>query len=619
MAEKISRDQPDVKSPPLVKMGMGPGGPGMMIPKERSKNTGATLRRMWGYLGRQRLGLLAVCLLTALSAGLALIAPYLMGMSIDRYVIPKDYHGLLNTCLLLLVVHAFSALTGWSQQYVMVGVAQNTVQAMRQDLFAKFQILPLQFFDTKTHGELMSRTTNDIENISLTLNQSMTQLISGIFTLVGTVVMMLSLSLWMTLISIITVPAVILLTRKIAQQTRKYYAQQQAYLGEVNGYIQEIISGQKVVKIFHREKRVIEEFNVINKKLLKASVKAQSLSGVMGPIMMFFSNLSYAIIALTGGWLAYRQVITIGLIVSFLYYSKQFSQPINQLANQYNMIQSAIAGAERVFEVLDTESEFDPLLEVQEVPKLTSEVVFKNVSFGYKAGVPVIKNISLTANPGKMIALVGPTGAGKTTIVNLLTRFYDINDGTITIAGVNIKALDKNALRSHLGIVLQDAYLFSDTIRENIRYGRLDATDEEVEHAARVANADSFIRKLSQGYDTLMTAEGNNLSQGQRQLITIARAIMANPAILILDEATSNVDTRTEIHIQEAMHRLMYGRTSFVIAHRLSTIRRADCILVLDGGEIIEQGTHEALMERKGFYHHLFISQFTKLVNEAAV
>ncbi|MFH5186856.1 ABC transporter ATP-binding protein [Paenibacillus sp. TAB 01] len=589
-----------------------PGARGM-APKARAKNTSLTLRRIWGYLGRQRASLVYVLILTAISSLLSLAGPYLIGTAIDKYIIPKDYNGLVWLSCSLVAVYLLGALMTWYQSYVMIGVSQRTVRELRKDLFARLQLLPLPFFDGKTHGELMSRTTNDIENVSNTLNQSVTQLLSSVLTFVGALVLMLMLDVWMTVVSLITIPLVMFLTGQIAKRTRKYFTAQQQQLGELNGFIQETVSGQKVVKVFRREAKAAEEFDVINRKLNEVGIKAQIFSGTVGPAMNVINNINFAVIAAVGGWLAFNGLTSIGIIVSFLNYSKQFGRPINELANQFNVIQSAVAGAERVFEILDTASEYEENKGLKALTQVKGEVRLRDVTFSYKQGVPVLKNVTLTAKPGETIALVGPTGAGKTTIVNLLTRFYEIDSGEITVDGENVRELEKNSLRSQLGIVLQDAYLFSDTIRENIRYGRLDATDAEIEAAARLANADAFIRRLPEDYGTQLSAEGANLSQGQRQLITIARAILADPAILILDEATSSVDTRTEMHIQEAMNVLMKGRTSFVIAHRLSTIREADQILVIDGGEIIERGTHEELLAEQGFYYRLYTSQFKRV------
>ncbi|WP_238177899.1 ABC transporter ATP-binding protein [Paenibacillus contaminans] len=686
---------PGMGHPPGMPGGPGGGAARGMMPKVRAKNTSATLLRLWRYLGRQRAGLVGVALLTVLSSATAFLGPYLIGVSVDRYIVSRDEQGLLWLCMLLLGVYAFSAVMSWVQAFVMAGVSQRTVWEMRRDLFERLQKLPLRFFDSRTHGELMSRTTNDIENVTNVLNQSVTQMISSVLTLAGSLVVMLGLNIWLTLLSLATIPLVAVVTGRIAKHTRKHFTGQQQHLGELNGFIEETISGQKVIKAFRREKTSTETFQSINGKLRDAGTKAQIVSGLMGPVMNAFNNVGFALIAAVGGWMVLKDWTTIGVVVSFLNYSKQFGRPVNELANQFNMIQSAVAGAERVFEILDTETEYEaeeelrkpdkakgeaaaaalpeaggrkerdgdtrmrhriegepasgtPITEAEsnnvvearkqhriedevasETPhaeaqhhyekearkrhRIEGEVTFENVSFEYKEGVPVLRNVTLHAKKGDTIALVGPTGAGKTTVVNLLTRFYDIASGTVTIDGADIREMDKDNLRQQLGIVLQDAYLFSDTIRENIRYGKLDASDAEIEAAARLANADSFIRKLPNGYDTTLTAEGGNLSQGQRQLITIARAILADPAILILDEATSSIDTRTEMHIQEAMRTLMRGRTSFVIAHRLSTIREADAILVINGGEIIERGTHEQLLEQKGFYYELYTSQFKRV------
>lgn len=627
-------------APHFPGMGGGPGR-GFAGPKVRAKNTKGTLNRLWLYLRRQRGGLTAVFLLTAIGSGLGLIGPYLFGVAIDDYIIPRDHAGLLRLCWLLAAVYAAGGILNWFQVYVMTKVSQRTVRELRDDLFGRLQRLPLRFFDGKTHGELMSRTTNDMDNISNTLNQSVVQLINSALTLVGTLLIMLSLNVWMTLVNLVIVPLTMVVTRRIAGYTRKHFAGQQKSLGELNGFIEETVSGQKVVASYCREETAMAEFDAINRKLTKAGIQAQISTGLMGPVMNVLNNLSFALIAFAGGWMALEELMTVGVAVSFLNYSRQFARPINELANQFNMIQSGIAGAERVFEIMDTEPEYgeaqagtgaadtgtgqdaaaggkagssQAAITGIQLDEVRGEVVFREVDFSYKEGVPVLQGVSLHAKPGETIALVGPTGAGKTTVINLLTRFYEIDGGCVTIDGTDIREIDKDSLRSRLGIVLQDAYVFSDTIRENIRYGKPGATDAEVEAAAKLANADSFIRKLPGGYNTLLTAEGHNLSHGQRQLLTIARAILADPAILILDEATSSIDTRTEMHIQEAMRELMKGRTSFVIAHRLGTIREADMILVIDGGRVVEQGTHRELLDRKGFYHGLYTSQFKRVV-----
>lgn len=596
--------------------GPGPGGgPGRggAIPIVRAKNQGATIKRIWTYLNRQRAGLIIVYLFTALNALVSLIGPFLIGKAIDTAIIPRDYEGLVRFCILLMAIYALGSVVAWVQAYVMTSVSQKTVFDLRRDLFAKYQHLPVQYFDTHANGELMSRATNDIENVSNTLNQSVTQLLNSLITLSGSLVIMLMLNVPLTVVSLLTIPLVLLTSRKIISLSRVYFKNQQRHLGELGGYIEETISGQKVVKQYSREEVEITRFRKISGDLNKVGIKAQIVSGFVGPVMNLINNLGFAIIAGVGGWMAFHNLATVGIIVSFLNYSKQFGRPISELANQYNLIQSAIAGAERVFEVMDMPSEYDEE-QYMDAPRLVGEVIFNDVSFGYKPDTLNLSGVSFTAKPGEKIALVGPTGAGKTTIVNLLTRFYDINGGTILIDGHDIRELDKNALRSQLGMVLQDAYVFSGTIRDNIRFGRLDATDQEIEQAARLANADGFIKRLPHGYETTLGAEGSNLSHGQRQLLTIARAILADPAILILDEATSSVDTRTEMHIQHAMKALMKGRTSFVIAHRLSTIQDANRILVIQNGNIVEQGNHEQLLEQQGAYYELYNSQFKRAI-----
>ncbi|MNO44695.1 putative ABC transporter ATP-binding protein [compost metagenome] len=596
--------------------GPGPGsGPGRggAVPIVRANNQASTLKRIWTYLNRQRFGLIIVYVFTVLNAILSLIGPYLIGKAIDTAVIPHDSHGLVRFCILLIGIYGLGSVVAWVQAYVMTSVSQNTVFELRRDLFSKYQQLPIKFFDTQANGELMSRATNDIESVSSTLNQSVTQLLNSLITLSGSLVIMFMLNVPLTVVSLITIPLVLLASRKIIGLSRTYFRNQQRHLGELGGFIEETISGQKVVKQYNREEAEVKRFRTISGELNKVSIKAQIVSGLVGPVMNMINNLGFAIIAGVGGWMAYHNMATVGIIVSFLTYSKQFGRPIADLANQYNLIQSAIAGAERVFEVFDMPSEYGNE-QGDDLPRLKGEVAFRDVSFAYKEDSPILSGVTFEAKPGEKIALVGPTGAGKTTIVNLLIRFYDLNGGSIRIDGRDIRELDKNALRSQLGMVLQDAHVFSGTIRENIRFGRLDATDQEIEQAAQLANADAFIKRLPHGYETLLNAEGSNLSHGQRQLLTIARAILADPAILILDEATSSVDTRTEMHIQQAMKNLMKGRTSFVIAHRLSTIQDADRILVIQGGGIAEQGSHEELLAMQGAYYELYNTQFKRAI-----
>jgi ATP-binding cassette subfamily B protein len=573
-----------------------------------------TVKRLLEYISRKRGKLIIIFVLVVLSAIFNVIGPYLIGKAIDDYIIPKNFKGLAVMLLFMAVVYFLGVITTWLQNYAMLGVAQDTIKNLRKDLFEKLQTLPLSFFDTRSHGDLMSRLTNDVDNVSNTLNSSVTSIFSSIITLVGTFFMMLYLNLELTAITVITVPTMIFVTKKIAKKTREYFNAQQAELGKINGFIEETISGQKVVKVFNREQKGISEFENYNRNLRNIGIRAQSFSGIVGPISNMLNNITYALIAGVGGYLALKGLITIGIIASFINYAKQFGFPINNIANQYNLIQTALSGAERVFEVMDEEPELEDIQGAYDLKNSVGQVELKEVTFSYKKGRTTLKNVNINVEAGKTIALVGPTGAGKTTIINLLTRFYDIDRGKILIDGQDICNIKRNSLRSALGIVLQETYLFSASVRENIRYGKLDATDEEIERAAKMANAHTFISRLQNGYDTILTEDGSNLSQGQKQLISIARAILANPSILILDEATSSVDTRTEVHIQEAMIKLMNGRTSFVIAHRLSTIRNADSILVVNDGEIIERGSHEQLLNKKGFYYKLYNSQFRKKI-----
>ncbi len=617
MANQRYRQPSSSHSFSMGRPGRPAGGPmaGFKGPKERAKDTKATLRRLWYYLRKQRVQLLLAFLLVLGSSLIGLIGPFLIGRGID--VISKgpgqvDMVTLGNIAGLMLAIFIASSIASWFQNYVMVGVSQRTVRELRTDLFGKMQRLPIRFYDTHNHGDLMSRLANDVESVSNTLTQSTTQVFASIITVIGAFCAMLILNPLLTILSLVSIPLSIILTKKIASRTRNFFLTQQSELGQLNGYIEEMVTGQKVVKAFGRETEVINQFGDINTRLRNASIKAQVFSGMIGPLMNVINNLSFALVAGAGGWLVLKGVITVGIIASFLNYSKQFARPINQIANQVNMLQSALAGAERVFEILDTEDEIADAPDAVVLGEVNGEVLFNNVSFNYTRNVPVLQDIDLTARPGQTIALVGPTGAGKTTIVNLLMRFYDVDEGSIIIDGYDIRKITKDSLRRSLAIVLQDTYLFSGTVRENIRYGRLDATDAEVEEAAKLANADVFISRLPKGYDTMLRTDGGNLSQGQRQLLTIARAILADPEILILDEATSSVDTRTEMHIQAAMLSLMKGRTSFVIAHRLSTIQGADEILVINGGRIIERGTHEELLDQRDFYYNLYSSQFRR-------
>ena len=603
------RPRAEVAAPPPPRHG-GPGAH-LMAEKQRAKDTRGTLRRLWGYLRVYRLRLVVAAVLVVLTTGLNLAGPYLLGRAIDDYIIPGDIPGLMRIIALMIAVYiALSALT-WLQGYVMAAAALGTVQDLRNDLFTKIQTLPLRFFDQRPHGETMSRLTNDVENVNTVLAESGVQIVGSVLTGTGVIVLMLILEPLLGLVSIVSMIGLTLLVNYvIVPRTREGFRGQQKHLGELNVIIEETITGQRAVKAYGREPVALADFADRNAELRQAASRAQIYAGYVGPLMNFIANLSLALVVAVGAWMAVNGRVTVGTIAAFINYSRQLGQPINQIASLYNQIQSAIAGAERVFEVLDEETEVDALDATSEID-LQGDVVFADVSFSYDGVTPVLKNVDLHAAPGQLVALVGPTGAGKTTIINILTRFYEIDDGVVTIDGHDLRDLRKADLRRQLGVVLQDTYLFAGTIKDNIRYGRLDATDAEIVAAAELANADAFIRRLPGGYDLELSERGGNLSQGQRQLLAIARAALSDPTILILDEATSSVDTRTEKQIQTALLRLMAGRTTFVIAHRLSTIRSADQILVIKGGEIIERGDHDALLAQDGFYARLYHSQFT--------
>lgn len=538
-----------------------------------------------------------------------IVSPLLIQKAIDQYIIPRKLDGLFKIVLAMIILYILNSIFAYIQGYGMMIVSQRAVFKMRNHLFSKLQKIPIKIFDTRAHGDLMSRLTNDIDVVSNTLSASLTSIFSSIITLAGSILVMLRLSPVLTILTLLVVPLMFGLTNLIATRTRKLFSQNQKLLGSLNSVIEEDITGQKVIKVFTREKNEIEKFEKVNRELTQVGIRAQIFSGIIPPLMNLLNNLAFIIVAASGGFLALKGFITVGTIASFIQYARQFTRPLNELANQFNQIQSAFAAAERVFEIMDEEEEKHAEDEIGK-NSLKGEVEFKNVWFSYNKGQPVLKDISFHVKPGQMVALVGPTGSGKTTIVNLLTRFYDIDSGQILIDGIDIRKISRESLRKNLGIVLQDTYLFSEPVKENIRYGKLSATDDEVIMAAKTANAHEFIRHLPHGYDTVLTDGGADLSQGQRQLLALARAILSDPAILILDEATSNIDTRTEKLVQEAMLKLMQGRTSFVIAHRLSTIRNADLILVIYNGRIIEQGTHEELLARKGFYYNLYMSQF---------
>lgn len=571
---------------------------------QKAGNWKSVLGRIWQLIDQQRRLLIVVMALVLASSALALIGPLMIGTIIDRFIIPKKVDGLSMQIGLLLVVYAGFSLTTYFQNYWMVGIAQQTVYRMRTQLFKHLQKLPIRFFDKRQHGELMSRVTNDVENVSQTLNSSLIQVFSSVLTLLGTVSIMLYLSPLLTLLTMIIVPLMFYAMRWITRRTSILFKEQQRAMGELNGMIEETVSGQRVVKAFSQEQNVIEEFAQKSERLRTAGFWAQTYSGFIPKVMNTLNNMSFAIVAGVGGILAVTGYggVTVGTIVIFSEYARQFTRPLNDLANQFNTVLSAIAGAERVFAVMDEPVEKDDAAKSDEV--LQGNVEFRNVTFGYDEE-SIINNLSFYVESGQTAAFVGATGAGKTTIMQLLSRFYEVDNGEILLDGTVIDELPRQTVRSQMAFVLQDPFLFEATVRENIRYGRLNATDEEVEEAAKKANAHTFIGQLSEGYDTILTAGGEQISQGQKQLLSIARALVADPTLLLLDEATSSIDTVTELAIQQALDRLMEGRTSFVIAHRLNTIRKADKIFVLADGELLESGSHEELLQRKGVFYDM--------------
>lgn len=577
-------------------------------PKKRAKNTADTVKRICSYLAREKGKLALVILMVFISSAMALLGPYMIGMAIDKFIAAKESAGLGMLIVWLLLIYVAHSSSIFMQNFWMVGIAQQTVYRLRADLFHQFHRLPIAYFDKRQHGELMSRVTNDIDNVNNTLNQSVIQIFSSVITLVGTIAVMLYLSPLLTLVTMVIIPFMLLGIRWITKRTGPLYKQQQKDLGDVNGYVEEIVSGQQIVKAFSQEERVIQEFAERNGKLQNTGFWAQTFAGFIPKVMNMLNFLSFGLIALVGGLLAINGHVSVGVIVIFTEYARQFTRPINELSNQFNILLSAIAGAERVFNVMDEEQEETDESEAVDLPETRGHIIFDHVRFGYEE-TTILKDISLEAKPGETIALVGHTGAGKTTIINLISRFYNYDDGKLTLDGIDIKSIRRSSLRKHMAFVLQDSFLFQGTIRENIRYGRLDATDLEIIQAAKDANAHDFVSLLPHGYDTMLDQTGSGISQGQKQLLTIARALLAEPSILVLDEATSNIDTITELKIQEALKRLMHGRTSFVIAHRLNTIQEADKIIMLEDGKIIEQGSHEELLAQKGQYYQLYQGQ----------
>ena len=602
------------QSKPVHMMGPGRGGPrGMAMIKEKPKDAKKTLKRLISYIWKNKYLFIAMMIVMIVVALLNLAIPAVQGGAIDcltPIITNSEFNqkAFIGLLVLLALLHVLNSLSTFVQGILSANLSQKTVSTMRMDLFSKIVRLPIKYFDTHRHGDIMSRMTNDVENISNTVSQSIGSLVSGVLTIVGTFVIMLLYSPVLTAVSMVTIVLTVLVTRFLSGHMRKMFRKQQELLGLMNSQSEETITGNKTIAAYQLEKKEQGKFNKISDDLKDCAIKAQIIGGSMGPIMNFISNFGYLLIAACGGYLAWKNIITIGTIQAFLIYSKQFSRPINEIANQYAQIQTAIAGAERVFEILDSEDEVD---NGKENADIKGEISFRNVVFSYKQGEPVIKNFNLEVAAGQKIALVGATGSGKTTIVNLLTRFYDVDDGEILVDGVNIKDIPKEILRESIAIVLQDTVLFKDSIENNIKYGKVDAGLDEIRKAAKTSNADTFIERMTDEYDTELSEGGSNLSEGERQLLSIARAVLKNPQILILDEATSNVDTRTELHIQKALINLMENRTSIIIAHRLSTIRDADIIVVMSGGEIKEMGNHDELLKKNGYYYDLYKTQFS--------
>ena len=591
----------------------GPGGPGprgrMQGKGGKPKNIWPSVKRILSYLAEDKAKLIVAFICVILSSVSALVASYMLRPIINKFIDiaggNADYVGFAMSLGLMALVYLVGVVGNYTQARLMIGISQNAIHKIRGDLFNKMQKLSIRFFDKNSYGELMSRYTNDVDTIGEMLNHTIIHLFQGIITIVGTLVLMIYTNIWLSLVTLVMIPVFTKVAGAISKRSRKYFSAQQAALGALNGYVEEIVTGQKVVKVFNHEDEAVEDFGLLNEDLKNKQIRAQFSGGVMGPLMGNLSQINYALTAAVGGALCLANKFDVGGVTVFVNFSRQFSRPINEISMQVTNIFSALAGAERVFAVMDEEPEAD--LEGK-IPfsEQNGTVTMENVTFGYVPGTTVLKDINLYAKKGQKIAFVGSTGAGKTTVTNLVNRFYDIDSGSIRVDGVDIRDFNKESLRENIAMVLQDTHLFTGTVMENIRYGRLDATDDEVIEAAKTASAHSFIMRLPEGYNTMLTGDGSNLSQGQRQLLNIARAAVSKAPILVLDEATSSVDTRTEKHIEHGLQRLMKDRTTFIIAHRLSTIRNADAIMVLEDGVIIERGTHDDLLLQKGRYYELY-------------
>ena len=600
----------------------GPMGHGRPMPGEKAKDFKGTMKKLIKYMGKYKFRLLLMMIFAMGGTIFAIIGPKILGKATTELfngLVAKvngtggiNFDKIVEILFFVMCLYFVSAALSFIQGFIMTGISNDVTYGLRKDISVKINKIPLKYFESRTHGEVLSRVTNDVDTLQQSLNQSLTQLITSVTTLIGAFVMMLSINVWMTLAAVLILPVSMIIIGNVMKHSQKYFKDQQRFLGEVNGQVEEVYSGHNVVKVFNKEEAVVDTFEKTNQKLYESAWKSQFFSGIMMPVMQFVGNIGYVMVALLGGFLTIKGSIEVGDIQSFFQYIRNFTQPIQQIAQVTNMLQSTAAASERVFEFLEEEEEDQKSENPVSVEKIEGNVDFEHVSFGYNADQIIIHDFSAGVKQGQKVAIVGPTGAGKTTMVKLLMRFYDVNTGSILIDGHNIKDFNRGELRELFGMVLQDTWLFHGTIMENIRYGRLDATDEEVIAAAKAAHAHRFIMSQPGGYNMVLDEETSNISQGQKQLLTIARAILADNKILILDEATSSVDTRTEIQIQKAMDNLMKGRTSFVIAHRLSTIRDADLILVMKDGDIIEQGNHEDLLAAGGFYANLYNSQFER-------